>query len=472
MKTLNKFKIAFLLLALLFGVYQIKAQCQASFTITDNGDGTVSFVSTSIGNISHYYWDLGNGNYDYTSNPTGTYLNGDYEVCLTAIDSIGGCSSTFCDSIWVTAGMDPDSCTLSASYTFVDNGNGNVSFTSNVVGGDAPYSYQWDFSDGFSAVTANPTHTYSSYGAYGVCLTVTDNLTCTSIFCDSVPVLNTIDSCNYDASFTFVDNGNGDFSFTNTSITSNDAMYYWNFGDGYTSNQENPNHSYVANGSYVVFLSIVDSLYNCFDYYSIPITVSGVVNPVSCNAAFVVSPDSLTNDSSSVLVYNTSTGSNLTYFWDFGDGNTSTQAYPNYTYATAGPFELCLTVTSDSGCTSTYCDSIGAGGIVLKTGGFTINTVAPVVTSVEENQEFLSDLTVYPNPIKDVLNLEMNLNKSTQVNVKVLDLVGNVVGLIANKEMIGFNKLYWQTEGLANGVYVLSIKTENRLTVRKLILNR
>ena len=46
---------------------------------------------------------------------------------------------------------------------------------------------------------------------------------------------------------------------------------------------------------------------------------------------------------------NTSTGDNLTYYWDFGDGNTSTLQNPTHTYVTAGFFSVILTVTNENG---------------------------------------------------------------------------------------------------------------------------
>src|SRR5690606_15540869 len=59
------------------------------------------------------------------------------------------------------------------------------------------------------------------------------------------------------------------------------------------------------------------------------------------------------NDSLNLLVTNLATGNNLQYLWDFGDGNTSTQAYPSHIYASIGVYNLCLTVTdSITGCSS------------------------------------------------------------------------------------------------------------------------
>ena len=119
---------------------------------------------------------------------------------------------------------------------------------------------------------------------------------------------------------------------------------HWAFGDGTTSTQANPNHTFNANGTYAVVLTINDSTTNsCVDYYMETIVVTGVPNPAQCVAGFTMYPDA-----SDVTLINSSTGSNLSYLWDFGDGATSTQQFPSHTYATSGNYYLCLTV--DDGC--------------------------------------------------------------------------------------------------------------------------
>jgi PKD repeat protein len=461
---------------LLFGVNQLSAQCQASFTYADMGNGVISFSNTSVFPDSSVFavWEMGDGSYATGDNPSQTFYNGWYEVCLTINDTIfgGTCTSTICDSIEVTSGVSEpiDSCAIDATYTVSDNGNGVYTFTSIVAGGTPPYSYFWQLGDGTYDYSTNPTHTYLFDGPLDICLTVIDADSCSSVYCDSLLVSGASQGnpCNLVSNFSYTDNGNGNYSFTNTSSGGFDA-FSWSFGDGYTSSAMNPNHTFESNGIYTVVLAIADSIGGCMDYFTSTINVVGVSNPVLCNAGFSMYTDSISNG---VNVVNSSTGSNLTYFWDFGDGNTSTQAYPNYTYSTAGPFELCLTVSSDSLCASTYCDSIGAGGVVLKGGGFTINVIQPVVTAVNENKDLISDLMIYPNPFEYNVTISLDLIKETQVDITVTDLLGNVIAIIANQEMNGVNKLQWNAEGVSGGIYLLNVRTENTLKVEKLILNR
>lgn len=344
--------------------------------------------------------------------------------------------------------------------TWLDS-TGIVHFAST---GDYYASHLWDFGDGNTSTQASPNYSYSAPGTYYYCLTIDS---CPPV-CDSVVV---VDPCDINAYFGINNLGNGNYAFYNNSFGGglNGLSAYWNFGDGNTSTTYSPNHTYNTNRTYVVVLIAMDSTIfgACMDYYTTTITVTDAINPVVCNAAFVMFPDS--SSTTNFIVVNSSTGSNLSYFQDFGDGNTSTQAYPNYTYSTASPFELCLTVTGDSSCTSTYCDSISDGGIILKQGGFTINVISPSSTlSVNDNEEAVTELNIYPNPAKELLNIEMDLVKNTTLELFVTDIAGKVVAQIVSTEnQVGKQKYQWNVGGLQNGIYLLNIKNNDNIQVKK-----
>lgn len=362
-----------------------------------------------------------------------------------------------------------------ASFTYTDDGNGVITMQST---SDSIYNVWWQVDSNYIGYGDITTITLPN-GTYEVCMFIEDSATsCYDNICQTIVVNDSTQNCTVSASFTFTDNGNGTFTFTDASTTSSGGLMYgtWFFGDGlvdYTDDFNNSIlHTYVADGIYVVVLEAYDSLDNCTAYYTQTIVVSGVSSPVTCNAAFVMFPDS--NNTNSFIVVNSSTGSNLNYFWDFGDGNTSIQAYPNYTYTSAGPFELCLTVSDSIGCTSTYCDSISDGGIILKQAGFTINVVSPSSTlSINDNLEIFSDINVYPNPAKELLNIDLSLLKNATVVIFVTDITGKEVAQIANNEnQVGKRNYQWNVGGLQNGIYFLNIKTDNTLQVKKVMINR
>jgi len=281
--------------------------------------------------------------------------------------------------------------------------------------------------------------------------------------CDSLVMLNlTINSLN--ASYTSIDNGGGNFTFTNTS-TGSFTQTHWAFGDGTTSTLANPPHTFNANGTYVVVLTINDSTTNntCMDYYLDTLVVTGVVNPVPCAAGFVMYPDGNNN----VTVVNSSTGNNLSYFWDFGDGDTSTMQFPSHTYATAGPFYLCLTVNDGASCVDTYCDSIGINGVLFnKQTGFTINVIAPpVVVGVDEQGALITDVTIYPNPTTNEFVVELtNFSPSTQINI--ISVEGKMV---YTNSSINTSKINVDAADWSRGIYVVKITDKQSSKVVKLV---
>ena len=129
-------------------------------------------------------------------------------------------------------------------------------------------------------------------------------------------------------------------AFSNTS-SAGVWQYDWNFGDLATSTlQAPPNHAYATWG--VFQIELIVSNVNCADTFIQtieiipPVPVSNFQGPSSgCRALDV----QFTNSSQY--------GS--TYLWDFGDGGTSTQFEPNYTYFNPGVYTVTLTVFGDGG---------------------------------------------------------------------------------------------------------------------------
>ncbi|WP_163707216.1 PKD domain-containing protein [Mangrovibacterium lignilyticum] len=110
-------------------------------------------------------------------------------------------------------------------------------------------SLAWDFGDGESSTAVNPTHTYAAVGDYSVTLKAIG-----AVGADSSMVTKTISvaQINPTASFTSeVDNRT--ITFTNTSERA--VSFAWDFGDGETSTDENPVHTYADAGEYTVTLT-------------------------------------------------------------------------------------------------------------------------------------------------------------------------------------------------------------------------
>jgi PKD repeat protein len=138
-----------------------------------------------------------------------------------------------------------------------------VRFAASVSGGTPPYQYEWDFGDGSTSTLENPVHTYDA-GTYTVTVTVTDHYGCSTTH--SEPGLVTVYALptarfSAEPSSGFVPLT---VQFSDTSIPADApiAEWYWDFGDGGTSTQQHPSHTYTEPGAYAVTLAVVDG-YGC-----------------------------------------------------------------------------------------------------------------------------------------------------------------------------------------------------------------
>jgi len=219
----------------------------------------------------------------------------------------------------------------------------NVNFTDLSTGSIT--SYSWNFGDSGTSTAQNPSHTYTSVGTYTVSLTVTgpggnDTETQTNVITVNqvaAPVAGfgaSPTSGTVPLNVNFTDGSTG-------SITS----WSWTFGDGGTSNAQNPSHNYTSAGTYTVSLTVTGPGGNDTDTQTNLITASNPPAPVASFNATPTSGDAPLN----VAFSDTSTGSITSWSWTFGDGGTSTSQSPNHTYNTAGTYSVALTVTGPGG---------------------------------------------------------------------------------------------------------------------------
>ena len=288
------------------------------------------------------YWRLGGDNLaSVASRPNSDYFAGQldeaavYDRALTASEVL----SRFTKG----GGSIPNDAPIAAFTSAVSS----MQVTFDSSGSSDPdgtiASYSWNFGDGQSSTTANPSHGYATAGTYDVTLTVTDNLGKSSSVTHQVTVTNPAPTAAFDYSVsvrtvTFNSSGSSD---PNGTI----AGYLWNFGDAGTSTAANPQHLYAGPGTYNVTLTVTDN-----HGATSSITKPVVVSNAAPTAAFTSSVDMLAatfNSSGS----SDSDGTIASYSWTFGDGGTSTAANPSHTYAAPGTYTVNLTVTDNDGAT-------------------------------------------------------------------------------------------------------------------------
>lgn len=292
---------------------------------------------------------------------------------------------------------------------------------------------------------------------------VTYSFTNTCDYFDTV----TVNVHENNASFSYTNQGNGTYSFTNTSMGTFDISR-WDFGDGNSSDQLNETHTFAANGTYTVVLTVADSVgygsNNCSDFYTDVLNVTGVTSALACNAGFVTYPDTT---SSNITVYNSSVGSNLSYFWDFGDSTTSSLQLPTHQYATNGNYLLCLTIDDGNGCLDTFCDSIGPNGPVVKQSGFAINVVSPISLSSELFNSNYNKINIFPNPSYGLVFLDSKDINISKLEYWVLDLSGRVV---YTGKGIPNNQI--DLTSLKNGTYSLVLRTDIGSIIKRFVILR
>lgn len=434
------------------GMFTISGLCDASFTYTNAGSGT--FVFTSTGNYDVYSWDFGDGNTALGGNTVTNVFsaNGSYNVCLTVVDSTAGCTDTYCSVVSVT-GLSSGTCDASFYY-FQDSIACDSINISALNGGYS--NYYWDFGDG-NLLSGSPyvDHQYASNGVYTIELAVYDydtggNFICADTTYQTV-VVNCLGNTNLcDASAMIVDTSGYLYGIPNAYSANYD--YYWDFGDGNTSTQPYPWHQYANNGTYNVCLTVVDSTQGCSDTQCYTYVSNA---PVSCNANFYLFQDSV--NAGVYYAWNMSSGNNLSYFWDFGDGNTSTQAYPIHTYSTIGVYQLCLTVT-DGSCTSTYCDTIN---VVVKSNGTVLGVSQPGQFAGIEDVSVVDEMSLYPNPNNGQFNLNVTTRESGTFTISIMNYVGQLVKQNNVQLISGQNVIDMDLTNLPKGVYIINIADVN-----------
>ena len=289
---------------------------------------SVIFTNHSI-NANTYNWSFGDGSgtpgkntghtYTFANNPTGL---DSFQVSLTA-NNVHGCKDTSRQEVYVFPQVKAGFSCDTIGCSLLQNNFINTSLNASV--------YSWNFGDGSPLSTlANPAHTYSN--TTNTALTFTVQLSaksiygCTSIFSQQITVYPK-PTASFSLSAT---TGCSPFmpSLSNLS-TGATAGYHWNFGDGNTSTQTNPGHTFtntsLGKDSFNLQL-IVSNTFACKDTLSRYVYVLPSVKTVfSC--------DSIGCSPFKTNFTNTSSGAS-TYTWTFGDASTNSNAInPSHTYS-------------------------------------------------------------------------------------------------------------------------------------------
>lgn len=321
-------------------------QVEANFNIVSSqgcNPLTTAFENLST-NATNYYWDFGNGRTSNQTNPTSRFAITGYQNQTFPIKLIASSTHNCIDSInkqvtvYVQPEADFEATPFSQQYpastvTLLDLSN------------DGPFNYIWNFGDGNQSTIASPEpHIYDTWGTYTIDLAITNNaFNCT----DQTSQQITIDPPMVTAAFTASDTTGCvpleiHLEAEASQFAGDNYSYFWDFGDGNTSTEQTPTHTYDTAALYMVTLTVIgqDGAMNAskkIRAYPLP-EVSFTMEP-----RLVMIPDDRTQ------CYNL-TQFGQTYLWNFGDGTTSTEKNPSHYYSEEGFYSVTLTATSPHGC--------------------------------------------------------------------------------------------------------------------------
>ena len=272
-------------------------------------------------------------------------------------------------------------------------------------------SWAWSFGDGATSVDENPVHTYATAGLYTVRLIASNDCgSDTLIVADQV----TVNPPAPVAGFT-IDPADGcaplDVTFTDAS-TGDITGWQWDFGDIGTDTAPSPNHQYTVAGNYDVRLIVTgpggaDTL-----------TVADAVNVGgTVTAGFGVS-DAVGTVPLAVTFTDQSLGTSTSWQWDFGDGNTSTEANPTHTFTIIGVWDVRLIVSN--GCDS---DTLLVANAVAVNGTSGTDPLLPARFGLAQN---------YPNPFNPMTTLSYSLEDEGRARLEVYDMSGRRVAVLVD----------------------------------------
>ncbi|HPH91233.1 MAG TPA: PKD domain-containing protein [Ferruginibacter sp.] len=351
----------------------VLAQCNPEFTFTvNNANGQVQFTPVNTNAVQHT-WLFGDGSSSNVAAPVHVYFPGTYSVVHVVTfhspnDSSLQCSDSSQRLLTIT-GQQP--CNIDADFSFVRDSvqTNKVYFTNLSTGVDSNTVTQWIFGDGTSSFDDNPVHVFPSSGVYRVCLAVRRDNICADDTCAMVQVQ--APQCNIQVNFSSqvdsIDPNTINFTNLTTPMEPTDSVT-WLFGDGLSSAEINPSHSYISGGTYTVCLVVkryTAAGVTCIREFCQSVTIAPFCNIIP---NFVYYRDSSTSQPATYLFYNGTVPFSPadSSFWDFGDG--SPLVFSNnaltHTYTNPGYYTVCLRVkkmqpgTTNAICERQVCQSI------------------------------------------------------------------------------------------------------------------
>ncbi|MDD2634112.1 MAG: T9SS type A sorting domain-containing protein [Bacteroidales bacterium] len=448
MKTIISLAIA------LLSVIGLNAQCITEFNYTFNqSTGTFEGVFYPDGNMIPnpsipvtYTWDF-NGN--TLTGDVVTYDFGQNQCLIVSLTATGGgCTASISDSVF-NPNVFVDTCTMFITYNITpadDNQTPNGAIDLTVQAGTAPFSFSWSN----QATSEDISGLYS--GTYTV--QIIDDIGCELVQSFDVPIndsLNPVNTLSVSISHFFnnvdctatvsadVYGGTPPYSYQWNNLQTTQSLYGGCSGDLYCVTVTDAT-SQVANACATLYY-VQDT----------SVTITGTLQS---------SIDTCLNTISGQIANFTINDNTITITWEFADTNQNTSymiiSYPVQELITQGVYEIFLYL---------YCDDMGksvtsySDQIYVSQGDITGLTPINLQT----------DFTLYPNPVNDLLNIEISALNTDNVELIILNSTGQIV--FSSKENIcsGQNAFNYDVSSLSKGMYLINILGDEIYKVKKFI---
>lgn len=438
--------------------------CNGAVNVTDLGNGTYQFEYTAnLPAGSVYNWNFSDGSFA-SGNPVVHTFTIDGQRYVFISTSYNGASACYSSVDVVVTGT--GNCHLNMAGVESANGYWQFYESDNYLNNNN--TYNWNFGDGNTLNNSgnSPAHTYLQNGQYTVHVEAVNN---GSVVCTGDTVINVTSinfNCNINYTYNIVDDSVVYFQ-TNVNPMINNAILYWDFGDGtsgYSStDQSQVNHNYHSNQVYNVQVSYIDQNTNAvLCVYNQLITISTIND--TCSADFYMVPDSA-NFQNVYVYFQQPMDPAVQYLWDFGDGTGSTLAQPSHSYSTPGNYTVCLTTTNPNyNCTASDCDSGYYENTRMQMQAFSYIEVKgyPVLTGLSSNTA-ATNITLYPNPSLAKFMVDLESGEDGDVLVYSFD------GKLITTYKLEMGKAEIDLTNFSAGIYSVNVKTATGVYGKRII---
>ncbi len=394
---------------------------------------TVEFFDQSTPNTTAWFWQFQDGNPSTSSeqNPVVTFNTpGSFFAKLVASNDAGSDTEYKGDYVLVTNDAP------SVDFTFGTSDLNAFFFNS----ANNATSYLWDFGDNNTSTEENPTHIYATSGDYEVTLTAINE-------CGETSITYTLSVSSFPTASFSADLQEGCAPLTvqfNDESSSNSSAWIWAFPGGNPANSTDqyPLVTYNSPGNYDVTLIASNSLgadtFGLTEYIAI-------LDEPTANFDFT--------ELDGFVSFNNSSSNSDNYFWDLGNGNTSSETNPTNQYDMTGTYDITLIAANACG-----ADTIA-------------QTINIELTNTRDLATFESFM-IFPNPGNGLFVISLSGIPDTEALLSVYNMLGQQ--MLVKSFPFGMGKLREQIDlsDLPEGGYILEVRTANSLVLGKVLIQR